>query len=278
MNDETKPPSPRSSWLRRLIKKLTPTPDTPEQLVSLLQRSHESQVIDADSLEIMEGAIEVADLHARDIMIARSQMSVIKSTDGLDDILSQLIDTGHSRFPVIGDSLDDVQGILLAKDLNIYLRDGVDKFDLRSLLRTATVIPESKRISILLRDFREQRYHMAIVADEYGSIAGLITIEDILEEIVGEIEDETDEEDHNSILKAERGGWIVEAAIEIDEFNDYFKSTISDEEYDTLGGILNHSFGHLPKAGEKTDIGNLCFEIVEADNRRIFKVHVTENA
>ncbi len=275
MNDETKPPSPQGSWLERLVRALTPTPDTQEQLISLLQRSHESQVIDADALEIMEGALRVVEQQARDIMIARSQMEVVRLCDELHDVLVKLIETGHSRFPVIGDSNDDIRGILLAKDLIRYLREGTDSYNLEELLRPATVIPESKRLSVLLREFREQRYHMAIVADEYGSVSGLITIEDILEEIVGEIEDETDDEEHNEIHIVDANHWIVEAQIEIEDFNEHFKSGISDDEYDTLGGVLNHSFGYLPKVGEKVRIDDLLLEICEADDRRILKVGVS---
>jgi magnesium and cobalt transporter len=194
MSDE-KPPSTQASWLDRLVNILSPTPDNRDQLSAILQKSHDSKVIDRDALEIMEGALRVGETQAREIMIPRSQMELIQSDAKLTEVLQQIIESGHSRFPVVGESSEDIIGILLAKDLLPLVLDSVADIDICSMVRPASIIPESKRLGVLLREFREQRYHMAMVVDEYGSVSGLLTIEDILEEIVGEIEDETDEEE-----------------------------------------------------------------------------------
>ncbi len=276
MSTDDKPPSKRASWLDRLVNHLSPTPENRAELEAVLQKSHESSIIDDDALRIMEGALHVGEQHAGDIMIPRSHMRYIRVDAGIEEVLELISDSGHSRFPVVGKSVEDVQGILLAKDLIPLIATGGEA-DIRALLRPATIISESKRLSVLLREFREQRYHMAIVIDEYGSIAGLVTIEDILEEIVGEIEDETDEEEIASIEKLSKNLYRVEAQAEIHEFNEHFDSDLSEDDYDTLSGLITSLFGHLPAVGEAVEIGNFRFEVAEADSRRILRFHVTQN-
>lgn len=274
MSDE-KPPSSNTSWLDRLVNMLSPTPDNREQLSSILQKSHESHVIDSDALEIMEGALRVGELQAREIMIPRSQMEVLRADADIRSLLAQVIESGHSRFPVVGESSDDIIGILLAKDLLKLALHPTDEVDICDMVREAVIIPESKRLSVLLREFREQRYHMAMVVDEYGSIAGLITIEDILEEIVGEIEDETDEEEASPIRRQQDGSWLISAQTEIEEFNDTFESGLSEDDFDTIGGIVINAFGHLPEIGERISVDDFHFEVLEADERRLQLLRLT---
>lgn len=274
-NSDDIPPSKQTGWLNRLVHMLSSTPETRDELAAVLQKSHESSIIDDDALKTMEGALRLSDQHAGDIMIPRSNMELIKIDTPPQDFLPQIIESGHSRFPVIGDSSDDILGILLAKDLIPLLLKGLEKLDLGALLRPASIIPESKRLSVLLREFREQRYHMAIVVDEYGSVAGLVTIEDILEEIVGEIEDETDEEEEAPIQCLSENLYLVNAKTEVDDFNAYFETGLSESEYDTVGGLITGQLGHLPKAGEKVSIEGVLFEILSADSRRILEFHVS---
>ena len=268
MSDE-QPPSTQASWLDRLANLLSSTPDNREQLSAILKKSHETKVIDRDALEIMEGALRVGETQAREIMIPRSQMEVIRSDANLDEVLEQIIESGHSRFPVIGESSEDIVGILLAKDLLPLVLNKVDGLDICSMVRPASIIPESKRLGVLLREFREQRYHMAMVVDEYGSVSGLLTIEDILEEIVGEIEDETDEEEIPQIRRLDEDHWLVEAQTEIEDFNEEFSAALSEDEFDTIGGVITNILGHLPEVGEKVSVEHFRFEIVKADDRKI---------
>lgn len=277
MSNDDKPPSKQTSWLDRLVNALSPTPENRDELADVLQKSHESSIIDDDALQIMEGALRMAEQHAGDIMIPRSHMQFIKLDACPQDVLDLITESGHSRFPVVDESADDVKGILLAKDLIPLISSDLSSLDINSLLRPATIIPESKRLSVLLREFRERRYHMAIVVDEYGSVAGLVTIEDILEEIVGEIEDETDEQEVECIQSIGENLYLVEAKTEIDDFNEAFKSGLSEDEYDTLGGLVTSMLGHLPEVGEKVELEDFIFEVAEADNRRILKFHVTHN-
>ena len=272
---EDNPPSKQTSWLNRLVSALSTTPESRDELVNVLQKSHESSVIDDDALQIMEGALRLTDQHAGDIMIPRSQMELIQIDDNAKEFLPRIIESGHSRFPIIGDSSDDIRGILLAKDLIPLLLKGIENLNLQELLRPASIIPESKRLSVLLREFRERRYHMAIVVDEYGSVAGLVTIEDILEEIVGEIEDETDEEEADPIQQIGDNRYQVEAQIEIDDFNEHFHSGLSEAEYDTLGGLVTSHLGHLPEVGEKVSLEGILFEVAESDSRKILKLYVS---
>ena len=225
----------------------------------------------------MEGALKVSDLQAREIMIPRSQMNVIEEDFSLEQVLDMVIQSQHSRFPVVGESADDVLGILLAKELLPLVLSGKESFDLKSLLRPATIIPESKRLNILLQEFREHRYHMAIVVDEYGGVSGLLTIEDVLEEIVGEIEDETDEEEAEQISKINDNLYRIEAITEIDDFNEYFDIGFSDDEFDTVGGLVVHKFGRLPDIGESVSIENFDFKVIDGDNRKINLLEVRKN-
>lgn len=275
MSDD-KPPSAQASWLDRLVNILSPTPDNRDKLSAILQKSHESKVIDSDALEIMEGALRVGETHAREIMIPRSQMEVIQSDAKIDEVLQQIIESGHSRFPVVGESSEDIVGILLAKDLLPLVLDRSEDLDVRSMVRPASIIPESKRLGVLLREFREQRYHMAMVVDEYGSVSGLLTIEDILEEIVGEIEDETDEEELPQIRRIDETHWLVEAQTEIEDFNEEFETGLSEDDFDTIGGVITNILGHLPEEGEKVSVDHLRFEVVKADDRKIdlLKLHI----
>jgi len=275
MSSEDKPPSKQTSWLDRLVHLLSPAPENRDELADVLQKSHESSIIDDDALQIMEGALRMGEQHAGDIIIPRSQMEFIKLDATADEVLKQITETGHSRFPVVDESADDIKGILLAKDMIPLISAGLDSFDLKALMRPATIIPESKRLSVLLREFREQRYHMALVVDEYGSVSGLLTIEDILEEIVGEIEDETDEEEAECIQNIGENLFLIEAHTEIDDFNEHFQSGLSEDDYDTIGGLITSGLGHLPEVGEVHELGEFKFEIAEADNRRILKLYVT---
>ena len=262
------------TWFSRLARFLSSEPETREEIGALLHKSHASKIIDDDALDIMEGALRIMDMQARDIMIPQSQMNVLKINDSLQQCLETITETGHSRFPVISESGEDISGIFLAKDIIGRMAQNEEKFALQPLLRIANIIPESKRLSVLLREFREQRYHMAIVIDEYGGVSGLITIEDILEEIVGEIEDETDEEEISYISKIADNQYSLETQVEIEDFNEYFDCGFSDEDYDTLGGLLTHYFGYLPKASESIQLQQFFFTIVEADERRIIRANL----
>jgi len=278
MTDDDSSNPQEKSWLGKLTNAFSSEPKSREELTLILRAAHESKVIDNEALEIIEGALNVADQQVREIMIPRSQMVVIQQNSSLEDILKLVIESGHSRFPVIGESADDIVGILLAKELLPLILDGQDTFDLNKVVRPATIIPESKRLNVLLREFREQRYHMAIVVDEYGGIAGLITIEDILEEIVGEIEDETDEEEGSMIRPQQNGGYLIDALTPIDDFNDYFNVGVSDEEFDTIGGIIVSAFGCMPKVDETIEVNGFTFRIAEGDNRQVKLLEMTVTA
>jgi len=257
------------SWLGKLAHAFSGEPQTREELASTLRAAYDNKIIDHDALEIIEGALHVTDQQVREIMIPRSQMVVIQHSASLEDILKLVIESSHSRFPVIGDNADDITGILLAKELLPLVLTGRENFDIANVVRPATIIPESKRLNVLLREFREQRYHMAIVVDEYGGIAGLITIEDILEEIVGDIEDETDEDEGAMIRPQEDNSYLVDALTPIEDFNEHFDTGISDEEFDTIGGIIVQAFGRMPKVDESIRVDNFIFRVAEGDNRQV---------
>ncbi len=278
MTDKSgKPPSP--SWTDRFSQFLHVDPKNHGELITILKEATENAVINEDSMSMIEGVIQLSDMQARDIMVPRSHMVVVEMGTDLKGILKIVTESAHSRFPVIGEDRDDVIGMLLAKDLLNYSSQdssGSDKEDLlMKNLRQAVVVPESKRLDVLLKDFRINRNHMAIVVDEYGGVSGLVTIEDVLEEIVGEIEDETDIDDGiEMIVEVEKGKWLIQAQVEIEDFNDYFSVLYEDDEYETLGGLLLQEFGHLPEESEQVIIDNFTFEIVQADNRRIISVHM----
>jgi magnesium and cobalt transporter len=266
-------PHPKPTLLERLGAILMRAPEDREQLVDLMRSAYERNLIDADALGMIEGALQVSELQARDIMVPRAQMDMIDLHETRDQIVPKVVESGHSRFPVYGDSKDDIVGILLAKDLLRYFTGA--QVDLRAMLRPAVFVPESKRLNVLLRDFRRNRNHMAIVVDEYGGVAGLLTIEDVLEQIVGEIEDEYDLAEVEDNIVADRNGvYRVKAQTEIAAFNESFSTRFSDEEYDTVGGLLLSRFGHLPKRGEEIAIDKLKFRVLRADSRRIHSVRV----
>ena len=261
--------------LGRIAQAFSSEPRSREDLHQVLTHARENHIIDEDAQSIIEGAMQVSGMQARDIMVPRPQMAVIKAASGLDEILPQIIRSKHSRYPVIGESPDDVLGILLAKDLlPQILEANRDDFDVRRLLRQSVVVPESKRLNVLLREFRENRNHMAIVIDEYGGVAGLVTIEDVLEEIVGEIEDETDEAEDQFIRRTGEDDFVVRALTPIDAFNEYFDAEFSDEEFDTIGGLVMHAFGYMPARNEVTHIDGFEFKVINADQRKIHSLRL----
>ena len=259
---------PKPSLLERLSALLSREPEDRDELLALLHSAFERNLIDADALSIIEGALQMSDMQVRDVMIPRAQMDCVHLDDPIDVIANFAIDTAHSRFPAIGDGKDDVAGILLAKDLLRYFAGR--EFDLRDMLRPAVFVPESKRLNVLLREFRVSRNHMAIVVDEYGGVAGLVTIEDVLEQIVGDIEDEYDfDEVGDSIRLDQNGRYRVKATTEIEDFNEAFATHFSDDEFDTVGGLVIRHFGRLPKRGEAVELEGLKIQVLRADSRRV---------
>lgn len=266
------------TWIEKIAHAFSSEPKTREDLLDVLAVARQNEVIDDDATSIVEGAMHISEMQAREIMIPRPQMVVLKANQPLSEMLPIIIETGHSRYPVIGENLDEVLGILLSKDLLplLWKAGHTDDIDILSVLRPATLVPESKRLNVLLRDFREKRNHMAVVIDEYGGAAGLITIEDILEQIVGDIEDEYDEEDDLPIRKIADNDFVVKALTPIEDFNDYFKAQLSDEEFDTVGGLLLKSFGHLPSRNEVAQLDRFEFKVVNADHRQIHLLRMRE--
>ncbi|MCB1963900.1 MAG: CBS domain-containing protein [Rhodocyclaceae bacterium] len=259
---------PRPGLLERLSSLLSPEPEDRDELIALLHSSFERNIIDADALSIIEGALQVSDMQVRDVMIPRAQIDFVHLDDAVTDIAAVAIDTAHSRFPAVGENRDDVVGILMAKDLLRYFAGR--ETDLRDMLRPAVFVPESKRLNVLLREFRVSRNHMAIVVDEYGGVAGLVTIEDVLEQIVGDIEDEFDfDEVEDNIRLDQHGRYRVKAVTEIDDFNAALGRRFDDEEYDTVGGLVIRHLGRLPKRGEVLVIDGLRFQVLRADSRRV---------
>jgi len=267
------------SWLGRLTQSLlnkpfSSVPKDREQLAAVLRDAEKEGLLNHDALAMIEGVLTVADMQVRDVMVPRSQMIVVEESASPETFLPVVIESAHSRFPVVGDSRDEIVGILLAKDLLAYIGerdvDGDDRhFRLNDLLRPAVFIPESKRLNILLKDFRANRNHMAIVVDEYGGVAGLVTIEDVLEQIVGDIEDEHDFADDAFIVKHSEQQFTLKALTPIDEFNEYFGSELSDDDVGTVGGLLMREFGRMPGRDEQCKIGRFEFKVLRADSRRI---------
>jgi magnesium and cobalt transporter len=265
--------SNKPSLLERLSHFLLREPEDREQLVDLLHSAYENHLMDGDSLAMIEGVLQVSEMQVRDIMIPRSQMDVIDITDAPETFIPYVIETAHSRFPVIEDDKNDVIGILLAKDLLRYYAG--EDFEVRDMLRPAVFIPESKRLNVLLKEFRSNRNHIAIVVDEYGGVAGMVTIEDVLEQIVGDIEDEYDyDEDEDNIIQQSAKHYRVKALTEIEGFNEVLGTTLSDEEFSTIGGLVVNKFGHMPKRGDHTVIGNLSITVIRADSRRLHSMLV----
>ena len=280
MNDENKSSDKDNksnrSWLERLGQALQGELKDREQLHEVLQQAQQNNVIDIDALSMIDGVIEVGEMQVRDIMIPRSQMVVVERDADLKVILETVVDSAHSRFPAVGENRDEVVGILLAKDLLPYFLEGEEtRFNLRDILRPAVFIPESKRLNVLLKEFRASRNHIAIVVDEYGGVAGLVTIEDVLEQIVGDIEDEHDIEEDAYIFQHRDNDYTVKAITPIEDFNESFQTDFSDEEFDTIGGLVMNGFGHMPKRGETLDLGDFHFKVLRASNRQIYLLQVS---
>ncbi len=257
-------------WLKHLASLFSREPEDRDALIEILRNSEHRNLLDADALLMIEGALHVSEIQVRDIMIQRVQMIVIENDAAPEDILSIVVESGHSRFPVVGDNNDEIVGILLAKDLLHYYANPEKEFDIKDLMRATVFIPESKRLNVLLREFRTSRNHMAIVIDEYTGVAGLVTIEDVIEEIIGEIEDEHDfGEDETNINTHDNDRYTVKALTTIDEFNGYFETDINDDEYETVGGLVINAFGHLPKRGESIDFMDFNIKVLRADKRRV---------
>ena len=275
-DDHSAEEQPSQSWVDKLSNMFNQEPKDRNDLLTLLRNAGQKGMLDHEALSIIEGAVQVADMQVREIMIPRSQMVCVDVDQEPKDFLPHAIESAHSRFPVIGDTKDEIIGILLAKDLlPLILQTG--KFNIKNHLRPATFIPESKRLNVLLREFRTNRNHMAIVIDEFGGVAGLVTIEDVLEQIVGDIEDETDV-DEDSFIKSiddEAGTYVVKALTPIEDFNEQFSTQFSDDEFDTIGGIVMQEFGHMPKRNESVEISGFRFDVINADGRRIRLLRVT---
>ena len=272
VQDSTKP-----SLLERLSALLLREPEDREQLISLLHSAYERNLLDAEGLAMMEGVIQVSERQVREIMLPRAQMDVIDISEPPEQFIPFVIETAHSRFPVIDGNKDNIIGILLAKDLLRYYAG--EEFEVRDMLRPAVFVPESKRLNVLLRDFRSNRNHIALVVDEYGGVCGMVTIEDVLEQIVGEIEDEYDfDEDEDNIIPVGNASWRIKAATEIGDFNAELGSDFSDEEYDTVGGLVLQAAGQLPKRGERISIGNMIFTVLRVDSRRLYSLLVERKA
>jgi magnesium and cobalt transporter len=261
---------PKPTLFARLSAMLSGAPEDRDDLLDMLRDAHERKLLDADALSIFEGALEVAEMTVADVMVPRSQMDVIEIDDPPADVIAEMVETRHSRYPVIGENRDEVIGILLAKDLLAYVANP-EAFSLKNVLRSAVFVPETKRLNVLLREFRSQRNHMAIVIDEHGSVAGLVTIEDVLEQIVGEIIDEYDyDEEADNIIAESATKWRVKASTEIVAFNEKFSTNFSTDEADTVGGLLMHAFARVPHRGEAIELSGFKFTVLRADGRRVW--------
>jgi magnesium and cobalt transporter len=257
-------------WLERLSQLFGGEPQDREQLLALLKDAKQRALLDTDALSMIEGVLQVSDLRVRDIMIPRAEMVYIRREDPLERVLEIAVESSHSRFPVTGDDKGEVVGVLLAKDLlSFCVHNGRRPFNIRDLLRPTVFVPESKRLNVLLKEFRTSRNHMAIVVDEYGSAAGLVTIEDVLEQIVGEIDDEHDYDEGVEIFRRGANEFSAKARTPIEEFNEYFASALPTDEYDTIGGLVVKALGHLPKRGESVEIEGFRFRVMRADSRRV---------
>lgn len=267
--------TPRS-WLERLSHVLSGgEPRDKSELLELLRDAQQRDLLEVDALMMIEGVMQVSEMQVRDIMIPRAQLAVLQHDSTLDELLPVIAESGHSRFPVIGEDINEVVGLILAKDLLPYfIGDRRKEFNVRDVLRPAVFVPESKRLNILLKDFRANRNHMAIVVDEFGSAAGLVTIEDVVEQIVGEIEDEHDIDEDIFIKKQNDNRFIIKALTPIEEFNDYFKADFSDDEFDTIGGLVMQALSHMPERGEEITIGCYHIKVLSADSRRIHLLEV----
>ena len=274
--DEKSAEKPHRSWLDRISAALSGEPTSREDLVELLRDVQADGLIGPDTLRMMEGAVNIADMTVGDVMVSRAQMVALPADGKFLDLMKQVVESGHSRFPVHGEDKDEILGILLAKDLLRGVVADNGPATIRELLRPAVLIPESKNLNVLLREFRQSRNHMAIVIDEYGGVAGLVTIEDVLEQIVGEIDDEHDDAADEGVLIAAQadGQFVVDALTPIADFNERFGADFADDEYDTIGGLVTAAIGHLPEAGEELTLDRFTFRVARADARRLHALHV----
>jgi len=274
-SDRTSAGSGPKGWLERLGQLFGAEPQDKEQLIEVLRDAKSRALFDTDALSMIEGVLQVSDLRVRDITIPRAEMVYLRRDDPLEQILQTAVESAHSRFPVIGDDKGEVVGILLAKDLLPFcIETSRRAFNIRELLRAAVFVPESKRLNVLLKEFRSSRNHMAIVVDEYGNAAGLVTIEDVLEQIVGEIEDEHDFDEGAPIFKRSKKEYTAKARTTVEEFNEYFGADLPEAEFDTIGGLVVNAFGYLPNRGERVDIGGFRFSVLRADSRRVHLLSV----
>jgi len=272
MNEPTKP-----SLLERLSSLLLREPEDREQLITLLHSAFERRLLDAEALSMIEGVLQVSETQVRDVMIPRSQMDMLDVAESPEKFIPFVIETAHSRFPVFEDNRDNVIGILLAKDLLKFYAE--EEFNVRDMLRPSVFVPEAKRLNVLLKEFRANRNHIAIVVDEYGGVSGLVTIEDVIEQIVGDIEDEYDFDETEDHIIADRSGrYRVKALTEIQDFNNHFQTSFSDEDYDTVGGLVVGRFGRLPKRGDSIVIDGYTFQVLRADSRKIHSLLVEKPA
>jgi len=264
------------SWIDKIAQVFSDEPTDTKSLLELLRNAEQDQLLDADALTIIEGALQVSSLQVRDIMIPRSQVVNVPAKLSPNDIIHLVTKASHSRFPVTGETVDDVMGILLAKDLlPLILNSQIEELDIKNIVRPATFVPENRRLNIMLKEFRETRQHMAIVIDEYGSVSGVVTIEDVLEQIVGEIEDEYDVDDESYIKKFDDENHIVKAITPMDEFNEYFGTKFTDQEFTTVGGLVLQQIGHIPERGETINIGPFLITVLNSDSRQIKLIKVT---
>jgi magnesium and cobalt transporter len=263
-------------WLKKIAQGFVGEPQDRNELLAVLREAGQRGLVDPDALSMLEGVLEVGDLQVRDIMIPRAQMVFVRRDDPFAKLLPVVVESGHSRFPVMDDDRDDIVGILLAKDLlRLYTQEVRERFDIREFMRPVVFVPESKRLNVLLKEFRGNRNHMALVVDEYGGVSGLVTIEDVIEQIVGEIDDEFDVEDDHNIRKEAERQFTVRGVTRIDEFNEYFGAHLSEEEgFDTVAGLLMKEFGRLPRRGDAATIDGFEFRVTRADRRRIDALRV----
>jgi magnesium and cobalt transporter len=271
----TTTPKASRTWVGKLARAISGEAKDRQDLIVQLRDARERGLIDAEALAMLEGVLGVADIQVRDIMVPRAQMVTVQRDDPSSKLLPIIVESGHSRFPVLDADRDDIVGILLAKDVLRVFADGREgEFDIRECMRPAVVVPESKRVNVLLKEFRRNRNHMAIVVDEYGGVAGLVTIEDAIEQIVGDIDDEFDVEDDQNIRKEGERAFNVRGATPIEEFNEYFGTELSDEEFDTVAGLVMKQLGRLPRRGDSLHIGEIEFRVTRADRRRVDSLKV----
>ncbi len=279
-DDQSRNGSQGRSLLDKIANFLSGEPQNQSEVLEILTNAHRSGLVESEALSIFQGALQVSDMQVREIMVPRSQCIIISSNAKPDEYLPPIVESAHSRFPVYGESQDEIIGILLAKDLlDLAYKGKLEKTQLKEIIRPATMVPESKRLNVLLKDFRQNRSHMAIVVNEYGKMSGLVTIEDVLEQIVGEIDDEHDFEDDYMIKQSSPDEYVVKAVTPVEEFNEHFLTAFNEDDYDTIGGIVLSHFGHLPKREESVNIGKYHFTVLNADNRaiRLLKVSPTQH-